>query len=107
MSYFAFHPTGFDLNGAWGRSVLRILDFTVALGALATTGIVHCLKRQHGYAGNVTRSRMSVEPFPAKFRWADTAANTQTLPLTGSLRIFHKDAFEKTCQQVCHLCDIL
>jgi hypothetical protein len=26
-----FHPTGFDINGAWGPSALHILEFTAAL----------------------------------------------------------------------------
>jgi hypothetical protein len=36
MPDVAFHPMGFDLNGAWGPSSLRILDFTAALSSLPT-----------------------------------------------------------------------
>jgi hypothetical protein len=34
---FAFHPLGFDLNGAWGPSAPRIPDKTVGLGSRSTT----------------------------------------------------------------------
>jgi hypothetical protein len=34
---FAFHPKGFDLNGAWGPSALHTLDVTAALSSQATT----------------------------------------------------------------------
>jgi hypothetical protein len=37
MPDVAFHPMGFNLNGAWGPSSLRILDFTAALSSLSTT----------------------------------------------------------------------
>jgi hypothetical protein len=33
MPDVAFHPMGFDLNGAWGPSSLRILDVTDALSS--------------------------------------------------------------------------
>jgi hypothetical protein len=33
-SDFAFHPMGFDLNGAWGPSALCIPDFAVALSSV-------------------------------------------------------------------------
>jgi hypothetical protein len=34
---FSFHPMGLDLNGAWGPSALRIVDFTSRLASLRTT----------------------------------------------------------------------
>jgi hypothetical protein len=33
----SFHPIGFDLNGAWGPSALRIVDFTSRLASQRTT----------------------------------------------------------------------
>jgi hypothetical protein len=34
---FSFHPMGFDLNGAWGPSAFRIVDFTSRLASQRTT----------------------------------------------------------------------
>jgi hypothetical protein len=34
---FSFHPMGFNLNGAWGPSALRIVDFTSRLASQKTT----------------------------------------------------------------------
>jgi hypothetical protein len=43
---FAFHPMGFDLNGARGPFTLHILDFTAALGSQATTDPQARIKRR-------------------------------------------------------------
>jgi hypothetical protein len=42
----AFYPVGFDLNGAWGPSALRILDFAAALSSQDTIEPLARIKRR-------------------------------------------------------------
>jgi hypothetical protein len=63
---FAFHPMGFDLNGAWGPSALHILDFTAALSSHATTKPQARIKRRSIQAISGTISQMNASLIRAR-----------------------------------------
>jgi hypothetical protein len=63
---FAFHPSGFDLNGAWGPSSPRILDSTAALSSLSTTQPQVRIKRRSIQAVSRTISQMNASLIRAR-----------------------------------------
>jgi hypothetical protein len=72
MPDVAFHPMGFDLNGAWSPSSLRILDVTAALSSLSTTEPKVRIKRRSVQVVSHTISQLNASlirtrqplPFP-------------------------------------------
>jgi hypothetical protein len=77
MPDVAFHPMGFDLNGAWGPSSLRILDVTDALSSLSTTEPQVRIRRRSVQVVSRTISQLNARtsarqpvPFPNQVqRW--------------------------------------
>jgi hypothetical protein len=75
---------GFDLNGAWGPSSLRILDVTAALSSLSTTEPQVHIKRRSVQVVSRTISQLNVSLIRAR---QPLPQSGPTWALTGVARI--------------------
>jgi hypothetical protein len=66
MPDVAIHPTGFDLNGAWGPSSLRILDVRAALRSLFNTEPQVRIKRRSVQVVSRTISQLNASLIRAR-----------------------------------------